>query len=141
MKKGYGMRAEQDPRHCSARQRPLWQTLAVALIAAAAAACSSVPPPNDQLARARSAVDQAAAAGAVDGAPAELAAARDKYARAEQAVQAKDNVLARELAEESEADAQLAISRAQVSKSRRALSEVQESTRVMQQEIDRAQSR
>ncbi len=56
-------------------------------------------------------------------------------------MQAKDNVLARELAEESEADAQLAISRAQVSKSRRALSEVQESTRVMQQEIDRAQSR
>jgi uncharacterized protein DUF4398 len=79
----------------------------VLLTALAAAACATEPPPAATLASARAAVEQASAGGA-QHAPSELAAARTKLRRAQDALARGDNVQARRLAEEAEVDARLA---------------------------------
>src|SRR5579864_4006867 len=110
---------------------------ALPLAFAALAACGGVPEPTDQLSLARNSIDQATAAGAADGAPTELASAQDKFARAQEAIKGHDNLLARRLAEESQTDAELAISKAQVTRSQRALAELDQTNRALQSEIDR----
>ena len=101
------------------------------------AACSSVPPPTEEMALARAAVDQAQASDAPELAPVELNSARAKLTRATQAMDAKDYGQARRLAQESEADAQLAQARARSAKSGKAVAELQESIRVLREELNR----
>ena len=83
------------------------------------AACSTVPAPTSELAAARAAVAQATAQPA-DDAPAVLASARDKLARAEQALQRGENLHARLFAEQAEADARLALATAENARAQRA---------------------
>jgi hypothetical protein len=63
--------------------------------------------------------------------------ARDKLARAKLALAAEDHTLALRLAEQSLAEAQLAASKAESAKARKAASELQESIRVLREELDR----
>lgn len=95
--------------------------LPAALLCAAAllSACASAPPPHAEMALCRAAVERAAAV-AVD-APRESAAAREKLLQAQEAFDEEDYVLARQLAEQAEADAALAEAQSQVARSRRAL--------------------
>ena len=114
--------------------------LGLALPAAAGllmvSACASAPPPSDQLAVGRAAVERANGPAAAE-APLELAMARDKIARANTAYANKDYELARQLAEQAEADATLAEAKARSLRSDRALSEVREGLRQLRYEMAR----
>ena len=108
------------------------------LLATALAACASVPPPVEQMAVSKSAVDRASSSpNAVEAAPVELQRAREKLDRAQRAMTEKDYVLARRMAEQAEVDARVAESRASSARGERALKEVQESSRALQEEINR----
>lgn len=102
-----------------------------------AAACASAPPPTDQLAVSTAAVASAVSAGSGQFAAADLKLARDKLDRANLAMTSKDHVLARSLAEEAQVDARLAEARANSAKAQKAADELQESRRVLREEMDR----
>ncbi len=107
-------------------------------VAATLAACSSLPPPVEQMAVTRTTVERVSSApNAVDAAPVELSQAREKLARAERAMNEKDYVTARRLSAEAEADARVAESRASAMRGERALKEVRDSIRSLQDEINR----
>ena len=117
-------------------RRPLF---AVALAIAALSslgACSSGPAPTEQMAVSRAAVERASGPAASE-APLELASARQKIERANVAMTNKDYLLARQLAQEAEADAMLAEARARATRSERALGEVRESIRQLRAELNR----
>jgi hypothetical protein len=99
-------------------------------------ACASTPPPSEELAVGRAAVDRATTAAAAD-APVAVSSARDKLDRANQAYANKDYVLARQLAEQAEADATLAEAQARTARSDRALVEVREGIRQLREEMSR----
>ncbi|WP_234413594.1 DUF4398 domain-containing protein [Ideonella sp. A 288] len=96
------------------------------------AACASTPPPAEQLAVGRAAVERAGGPASAE-APLELAAARDKISRANTAFAAKDYVLARQVAEQAEADATLAEAQARSVRASRALTEVREGIRQLRE--------
>ena len=107
---------------------------AVALLAA----CASLPAPVEQMAVTRTTVERVSSApNAVDAAPVELSQARDKLARAERAMNDKDYITARRLGAEAEADASVAESRASAMRGERALKEIRDSIRSLQDEINR----
>lgn len=100
--------------------------------------CASSPPaPTDQLAVSKAAVDQAVSAGAPEFAPSELSSARDKLDRANLAMAKKDYTEARMLAEQAQVDAQLAVTKARSSKAQKAVAALQQSNRVLREEINR----
>jgi hypothetical protein len=110
--------------------------LAAASALALLGACASTPPPMEQLAVGKAAVEKASGPAAAE-APVELAAARDKINRANVAYANKDYTLARQLAEQAEADASLAEAQARAVRSSTALSEVRESIRQLREEMAR----
>ncbi|WP_165390750.1 DUF4398 domain-containing protein [Pseudoduganella lutea] len=113
------------------------------LLAAAAllSACASQKTPaTAEVAVSRAAVENAAQAGAADLAPAELLAAREKMQQASRALADKDYKLARDLAQQAEADAKLAQSKATSAKATSAATAVQDNVRVLREELDRANS-
>jgi hypothetical protein len=83
-------------------------------------------------------VTDAVAAGGSQFAPVEMNAARDKIARANKAMAAKDYKLARSLAIEAQADAKLAQSKANSTKAQQASDALQDDIRVLNEELDRA---
>lgn len=113
---------------------PLITVLAVAC-AALLSACAGHPPTED-MAVGRAAVDRATGPAAAD-APLEMAAARDKMARANTALGNKDYALARQLANEAEADATLAEAQSRSVRSTRALAEVRDGIRMLRDETAR----
>ncbi|HSW05678.1 DUF4398 domain-containing protein [Aquabacterium sp.] len=117
--------------------RPLPQaTLLAAVILVLLSACASTPPPSAELAVGRAAVERANGPAASE-APIELAAARGKIAQANMAYANKDYVLARQLAEQAEADATLAEAQARSVRSDKALAEVREGLRQLREEMAR----
>ena len=88
------------------------------VLLALAGGCSTTPAPTGELAAARSAVAQAQSTAAID-APAVVASAQDKLARAEQAMQSGEHLHARLFAEQAEADARLAVATAENARARR----------------------
>ena len=114
--------------------------LANATLAACAglllSACASTPPPLEQLAVGRAAVERASGPSAAE-APVELAAARDKIARANLAYAAENYTLARQLAEQAEADATLAEAQSRSLRSSRALTAVRDGIRQLRDEMGR----
>ena len=100
------------------------------------AACASTPPPTEQMAVSKAAVERATGPAAAE-APTELAAARDKLASANAAYAKKDYVLARQLAEQAEADATLAEAQARSERSDKALGEVREGIKQLRDEMAR----
>ena len=111
---------------------------AAAMIIAALSGCSTLPPPVEQMAVSRTTIERVSAApDAVEAAPVELSQAREKLARAERAMNDKDYITARRLAAEAEADARVAESRASATRGERALKEIREGIRALQDEINR----
>jgi len=106
-----------------------------ALIPLALAGCASMPPPVENLAVARSLVDQAQAAGATQFAPVELQRARDKLARADEASRRDRYADAKALAEEAEVDAELSLTRTRAAKAQQAAAQVEQSNRVLGEEL------
>jgi hypothetical protein len=87
---------------------------------------------------AKSSVARAEQSGAPEWAPVEMAAARDKLARAEKAAADKDAQPATQLAEQANVDAQLAEATAQQQKSHKAATEFDASMQALRQESLRA---
>ena len=106
-------------------------------LALALGACASVPPPTEQMAVSRAAVADAQGAGAGQYAPDDLREAQSKLTAATAAMARRDNEQALRLAEQAEADAQLAAIRARSAKATAAVIEVQESIRTLQNELQR----
>ena len=113
---------------------------AVALLVLAGCTSPQKAPATADVAVSRNAVENAVSAGAAELAPEEINLARDKMMRANQALAAKDYKLARELAIQAQADAKLAQSKAKSAKASAASNALNEDLRVLQQEVDRANS-
>jgi hypothetical protein len=114
--------------------RGIGVTIAAAMLIAG---CTSVAPPIEQMAVARAAVSNANSTGANEFAPIQLKCAVDKMASAETAMTEKKYVLAQQLAEEAQVDAQLAASTARSVKAQKAADAVQEDSRELRKEINR----
>ncbi|WP_296495076.1 DUF4398 domain-containing protein [Rhodoferax sp.] len=115
----------------------------LALLSAVALAltvgCTSLKTPaTADVAVSKAAVDSAAGAGGAQYAPLEMNAAREKLALANKAMLAKDYKEARELANQAQADAKLAQSKASSVKAQAAADVLQEDIRVLREELDRA---
>ena len=101
--------------------------------------CSSLKTPaTAAVAVSRAAVANAASAGAADLAPDEMRSAREKMNLANQALKDRDYKTARDLADQAQADAKLAQSKANSAKATSAADEINENIRVMREELDRA---
>lgn len=112
----------------------------ISLVASAVvliAGCATTPPPTEQMAVSKAAISSAASAGGNEFAPVQLKSAMDKMATAERAMTDKDYVLARQMAEQAQVDAQLAGATARSVKAKKAAEAVQEDSRVLRQEIER----
>jgi hypothetical protein len=111
-----------------------------ALVAAAVlvAGCASTPIPNEKIAVAKASVQRAEQTGAPEFAPVELAAARDKLNRAEKSAAAREAQPATMLAEQADADAQLAEATAQQQRSHKAATEFDTSMQALRQESMRS---
>jgi hypothetical protein len=123
------------------KKRPFSPTMGVAAFAATVltlAACASNPIADEKIALAKASLQRAEGSGAPEFAPVELAAARDKLARAEQANTAKELVPATQLAEQANADAQLAEATAQQQRSHKAAMEFDASMQTLRQESMRS---
>ncbi len=105
-------------------------------------ACApKVPAPDSQVSLATSAITQAESIGAYDSAPIELKSAREKLNQAKLAMQKKDNLSAQRLADEAIVDANLAQAKARTAKSRKAVAELKENIRTLQEEVDKSIAR
>ena len=123
------------------RMRPLTLIKGIAACAAivvALAACASNPLADEKIAVAKASVQRAEGSGAPELAPVELAAARDKLARAEQANSARDLLPATQLAEQANVDAELAEATAQQQRSHKAAMEFDTSMETLRQESMRS---
>ena len=105
-----------------------------AAIVLSAAGCATTPVPNEKIAVAKSSVQRAEQSGAPELAPVEMAAARDKLARAEKAAANHDAAPATQLAEQANVDAQLAEASAQEQHSRKAAKEFNANLQALRQE-------
>ena len=122
----------------TARTRPAAGLLCAVVAMLALGACASQKTPaTADVAVSRAAVENATSAGAAELAPAEMQSARDKLMRANQALAAKDYGVARELANQASVDAKLAQSKANSAKATSAADELQQSIRVLREELDR----
>lgn len=100
-------------------------------------ASSLKTPATADVAVSRAAVENARSAGAAELAPEEMRMAREKMMRANQALAAKDYRLAQDLANQAQADAKLAQSKAGSAKATTASDALQEDIRVLREELDR----
>lgn len=101
------------------------------------AGCASTPPPTEQIALSKAAIANATEAGGNEYAPIQLKSAMDKMMAAQQAMDKKDYDVARQLAEQAQVDAKLAAATARSAKAKKAAETLQESNRVLRQEIQR----
>src|SRR5476649_1401062 len=108
--------------------------IACAVMTLGLAACASTPIPNEKIAVAKASVQRAEQSGAPELAPVEMAAARDKLARAEQAAAARDAQPANQLAEQADVDARLAEATAQQQRSHKAAMEFDASMQALRNE-------
>lgn len=100
--------------------------------------CSSLKTPaTSDVAVSKAAVDNAAGAGGAQFAPVEMSSAREKLALANKAMLAKDYKLAIELANQAQADAKLAQSKASSVKAQAAADVLQDDIRVLREELNR----
>ncbi|MCW7536333.1 DUF4398 domain-containing protein [Aquabacterium sp. A7-Y] len=122
---------------------PICWRLALPLATAALlVACAGKPAaPTDQMAVSQAAVDAAVTAGAVEHAPLELNQARQKLDSAKNAARTDDPLTARRLAEQAEVDAQAASAKANAEKSRKAVAEIEQSIRMLREEMARPNTR
>jgi uncharacterized protein DUF4398 len=105
---------------------------------AVAAGCATVPPPTEQMAVSRAALGDAVSAGAGEYAGVDLRDAQLKLDAANVAMGSREYDKARIFAEEAEVDAKLAATRARSAKAQRAVAELNESLRVLRDELSRS---
>jgi hypothetical protein len=104
-----------------------------------AAGCSSMKTPaTADVAVSKAAVDNASSAGGAEYAPVEMRTAREKLALANKAMTDKDYKKADGLANEAQADAKLAQSKADTAKAQAASNALQDDIHVLREEINRA---
>ncbi|MES2295519.1 MAG: DUF4398 domain-containing protein [Pseudomonadota bacterium] len=108
-----------------------------ALLIALSGCASTKEPATVSLAVSAAAVDTAAGAGGAEFAPVEMQGARDKMAQARVAMAAHDFKLANSLATAAQADAKLAQAKAGSGKAQVAADALQESIRVLREELER----
>jgi len=113
--------------------------LSVAALALTVGCTSLKTPVTADLTVSKAAVDNAAGAGGAQYAPVEMNAAREKLALANKAMLAKDYKEARELANQAQADAKLAQSKANSEKAQAAAVVLEDDIRVLREELNRAQ--
>jgi chromosome segregation ATPase len=109
----------------------------IAIVLGMTACASQKTPATADVAVSRSAVDSATSSDAAELAPAEMQAAREKLMNANQALAAKDYKAAQMWASAAEADAKLAQSKANSAKATTAANQLQDSIRVLREELDR----
>jgi hypothetical protein len=97
-------------------------------------ACASAPMPVDKLAVAKSSIDRAEQAQAAQFAQVELNSARGKYAAAQSAAEKKDGAVAARMADQADADAQLAESTARAKQQEQLVTEMEASLRDLRNE-------
>lgn len=107
-------------------------------VAVFTAGCAGIPAPTEQMAVSKAAISNATGAGGNEFAPLPLKSAMDKMDSATKAMTEENYVLARQLAEQAQVDAQLAGATARSAKAKKAASALQEGNRVLRQEIDRS---
>ena len=110
---------------------------AAAALLVALSAGAITPAPNEKLAVAKASVQRAEQAGAPEFAPVELASAREKLVGADKALAERKPIVATQLAEQANADAQLAEARAVQQKSHKAALEFDASMVALRQESNR----
>jgi hypothetical protein len=121
-----------------AQPRSLLSTAAVLTSALLFAACASTPPPpTSSLKLAQQAIATAEQNEAGHYAPGELAEARNQLAAAEVAVTEKKMITAKQLAEESSADAEFASAKTADAKANAVNDEMRHSTATLIQEMQR----
>ena len=113
--------------------------IACAAIVLGLAGCASTPVPIEKIAVAKASVQRAEQSGGPEFAPVEMAAAHDKLQRAEKAAAAHDGDVAAQLADQANADAQLAEATAQEKHSAKAAAELDASLRDLRSESNPAQ--
>ncbi|MBK3802117.1 DUF4398 domain-containing protein [Azospirillum brasilense] len=102
-----------------------WRAATILSASLGLVACAgSVPPPTAQLGASAQAIQQAERAGALEHAPAEFQSAREKLAAADAAMREDERTKARRLAEQAQADAELATVRSQRATAQQAASAV-----------------
>ena len=103
-----------------------------------AVGCTSLKTPaTADVAVSKAAVENAAGAGGSQFAPMEMAAAREKLARANKAMADKDYQLAVDLAAQAQADAKLAQGKANSAKAQAAANALQDDINVLRSELQR----
>jgi len=112
-------------------------TLAALACAGLLAACGSNPPAAPALAASNASLEAARSSGAAEWAAVELNDARTKLERARALAQTGKNTEAIRMAEQADADAQLARAKAGSERSRRAVAEVEASLRTLREELNR----
>ena len=108
-------------------------SVAAVALALALGGCASVPPPNDSMNLAQNMLQAARDAGAADYAPVDLGFAQDKFQQAQAAMAERKFANAASLADESNADAELARTKARLGAARAQMqSKLQENTSLRQ---------
>ncbi|TBR40377.1 MULTISPECIES: DUF4398 domain-containing protein [Dyella] len=93
-------------------------TLVLALVLGSLGGCASVPPPDTAMNQAQTQLQAARDAGAADYAPVDLGFAQNKFQQAQSAMASRDYDVAASLAEEAQADAELARAKARLGAAR-----------------------
>lgn len=123
--------------HRTAHGRALVAVLAAALGVGIAGCASTPTPPTRALQAAETAITHAEQARVADYASPELGQAREQLAAARSAVQEERMSAAQQLAEQSRASAELATARAEVLKAQAVNNEMRSSTETLKQEMQR----
>ncbi len=102
-------------------------------------ACASTKPPTERLTATEAAIKQAEQVGAEDFAPLEIRKAQKKLIRANELSADGKHEKARLLADQAAVDAELAEAKALSGKAQNAVTQLRESIRILQEEIQRNQ--
>ncbi len=119
------------------RQIQLIRGLGITVAAVITVGCASLAPPTEQMAMSKLTVSNAGSAGGNEFAPLQFKSAQDKMDAAERAMVKEDYLSARQLAEQAQADAELASAMARSAKAQKAAGSLREGIRALRQEIDR----
>ncbi len=109
----------------------------VAIASLVMAACASTPPPNSQITAAETAIAHAEQAQVADYSSPELVEARKNIAAAKAEVAEKNMTTAARLAQKAQLNAELAMAKLSVVKAKTVNDEMQKSTNVIKQELQR----
>jgi hypothetical protein len=135
----YGSRLMVRWRNMMARNSTQWfKALSCAAVVFTAGCSSMKRPATADVAVSKEAVANAADSGGAEYAPVEMSSAREKLARANQAMAEKHYKLAEDLAAQAQADAKLAQGKAKSAKAQKEADALQEDIHVLRVELDRA---